>query len=123
MEDECSDTGRPGADGPFSDPKLNREYRRVEANIDRPGAAAHISEFSSKNQEATDVIASAISERAEERADIIDVIGQVQLDSWDSGYNAAIKILKSMGAMVVAEELERAREDYWKTKGVDPEDD
>lgn len=56
---------------------------------------------------------------AERKIRIDDLVGQMLLESWDRGFDAALNLLRARGAVDIAKELESLRGAYWRTQGVD----
>ena len=54
---------------------------------------------------------------------VSDLIGQIEHDAWEAGFEAAVRIAEKMGATAVAQTLRDALADYWETQGVEREDD
>lgn len=53
---------------------------------------------------------------------IADLIGQIEHDAWEAGYEAAVRVAKHAFAPSVAQTLRGALADYWETQGVERED-
>jgi len=66
------------------------------------------------------IAASRGVDRGAER--IGDLIGQVEHDAWEAGFETAVAIVRRSGAVQMADDLENALADYWETQGVERED-
>lgn len=53
---------------------------------------------------------------------IADLVGQIEHDAWEAGFEAAVRIVEHEGGTAVAEVLRDALADYWETQGVERED-
>ena len=69
------------------------------------------------------MIATAMRDgRGDYAREIADAVGQTQLQAWEAGFGVAVRIASYMGAREVADVLEKALADYWRSQGVDDED-
>ena len=53
---------------------------------------------------------------------IADLVGQIEHDAWEAGFETAVAIVRRSGAVQMADDLERALADYWEAQGVERED-
>jgi len=53
---------------------------------------------------------------------IADLIGQIEHDAWEAGFEAAVRIVEHEGGTAVAQTLRDALAGYWETQGVEREE-
>lgn len=51
---------------------------------------------------------------------IADLVGQIEHDAWEAGFEAAVRIVEHEGATTMAKLLRDALADYWETQGTEP---
>jgi len=107
-----------------------RRFARVEqaARDIFPNAlaeAAAKAEIAAENAEQRVLMNIIAKSRSIDRSDmtlLVDRIGQLELEAWEAGFEAAVRIAEHMGATALIEQMREALADYWETQGVGRDD-